>query len=147
MGLPSRSRLIREWFKWTGIELSATAGIKFAKIVAEAIRLLKGAKNNKDSGGEERRVRKGNYMTLTNLVLIALFVEAIVQQLKPIWDKTAGKITVAEIVSMCLGVLIAVAWRRLISWPGWWRSASRCCCTFLYVPHRRGVGPRAELRA
>lgn len=47
-------------------------------------------------------------MTLTNLVLIALFVEAIVQQLKPIWDKTAGKITVAEIVSMCLGVLIAV---------------------------------------
>ena len=47
-------------------------------------------------------------MTLTNLVLIALFVEAIVQQLKPIWDKTAGKVTVAEIVSMCLGVLIAV---------------------------------------
>jgi len=47
-------------------------------------------------------------MTLTNLVLIALFVEAIVQQLKPIWDRTAGKITVAEIVSMCLGVLIAV---------------------------------------
>ena len=47
-------------------------------------------------------------MTLTNLVLIALFVEAIVQQLKPIWDKTVGKITVAEIVSMGLGVLIAV---------------------------------------
>jgi hypothetical protein len=47
-------------------------------------------------------------MTLSNLVLIALFVEAIVQQLKPIWDKTAGKIAVAEIVSMCLGVLIAV---------------------------------------
>jgi hypothetical protein len=44
--------LIREWFKLTGIELSATAGIKFAKIVAQAIRLLKGAKNDKDSGGE-----------------------------------------------------------------------------------------------
>lgn len=47
-------------------------------------------------------------MTITNLILIALFVEAIVQQLKPVWDKTAGKITVAEIVSMCIGILIAI---------------------------------------
>ncbi len=47
-------------------------------------------------------------MSLTNLILIALFAEAIVQQLKPLWDKTAGKITVAEIVSMSLGVLIAI---------------------------------------
>ena len=47
-------------------------------------------------------------MNLTDLILIALFVEAIVQQLKPIWDKTAPKITVAEIVSMCIGVAIAV---------------------------------------
>ncbi|MPM06105.1 hypothetical protein SDC9_52401 [bioreactor metagenome] len=44
--------LTREWFTWTGIELSATAGIKFAKIVAEAIQLLKDGKNDKDSGGE-----------------------------------------------------------------------------------------------
>jgi len=50
-------------------------------------------------------------MTITNLILIALFVEAIVQQLKPLWDKTAGKITVAEIVSMCLGILIAIVAR------------------------------------
>jgi hypothetical protein len=50
-------------------------------------------------------------MSLTDLILIALFVEAIVQQLKPLWDKTAPKITVAEIVSMCLGVLIAVVAR------------------------------------
>jgi len=47
-------------------------------------------------------------MTLTNMILIALFIEAIVQQLKPFWDKTAGKITIAEIVSMCIGILIAV---------------------------------------
>lgn len=40
--------------------------------------------------------------------MIALFVEAIVQQLKSLWDETAGKITFVEIVSMCLGVLIAV---------------------------------------
>lgn len=48
-------------------------------------------------------------MDLTNLVILALFVEAIVQTLKPLWDKTAGKITVAEIVSMGIGVVVAVA--------------------------------------
>ncbi len=47
-------------------------------------------------------------MDLANLIILALFVEAIVQTIKPIWDKTAGKITVAEIVSMALGVVIAV---------------------------------------
>ena len=47
-------------------------------------------------------------MTLTNMILIALFIEAVVQELKPLWDKTAGKITIAEIVSMCIGILIAV---------------------------------------
>ncbi len=43
-------------------------------------------------------------MSLTNLILIALFAEAIVQQLKPLWDKTAGKITVAEIVTTSLSL-------------------------------------------
>ena len=47
-------------------------------------------------------------MDLANLIILALFVEAIVQTMKPIWDKTAGKITVAEIVSMAIGILIAV---------------------------------------
>ena len=47
-------------------------------------------------------------MDLANLIILALFVEAIVQTLKPLWDKTAGKITVAEIVSMGIGVVIAV---------------------------------------
>ena len=37
-------------------------------------------------------------MDLANLIILALFVEAIVQTMKPIWDKTAGKITIAEIV-------------------------------------------------
>ena len=46
-------------------------------------------------------------MDLANLIILALFVEAIVQTLKPLWDKTAGKITVAEIVSMGIGVVIA----------------------------------------
>jgi len=47
-------------------------------------------------------------MDLANLIILALFVETIVQTLKPLWDKTAGKITVAEIVSMAIGVVIAV---------------------------------------
>jgi len=47
-------------------------------------------------------------MDLGNLIILALFVEAIVQAMKPIWDKTAGKISVAEIVSMAIGVVIAV---------------------------------------
>ena len=47
-------------------------------------------------------------MDLTNLIILALFVEAIVQTIKPLWDKTAGKITVAEIVSMGFGVVFAV---------------------------------------
>lgn len=47
-------------------------------------------------------------MDLANLIILALFVEAIVQTVKPIWDKTAGKITVAEIVSMGIGIVIAV---------------------------------------
>jgi hypothetical protein len=46
-------------------------------------------------------------MDLANLIVLALFVEAIVQTLKPLWDKTAGKITVAEIVSMGIGIVIA----------------------------------------
>ena len=46
-------------------------------------------------------------MDLANLIILALFVEAIVQTMKPIWDKTAGKITTAEIVSMAIGVVIA----------------------------------------
>ena len=48
-------------------------------------------------------------MDLANLIILALFVEAIVQTMKPIWDKSAGKITIAEIVSMAMGVVIAVA--------------------------------------
>jgi len=47
-------------------------------------------------------------MNLTDLLLIALFIEAIVNVLKPLWDKTAGKITTAEVVSMGVGVVIAV---------------------------------------
>lgn len=46
--------------------------------------------------------------SVVNLVLIAMFIEAIVQAVKPIWDKTAKKLTVAEIVSMVVGIVIAI---------------------------------------
>ena len=49
-GADEPATLIKEWFRWTGVELTATAGIKFAKITAEAIKVLKGAKDDKDSG-------------------------------------------------------------------------------------------------
>lgn len=47
-------------------------------------------------------------LPIGQLLLLALFIETIVNFLKPIWDKTAARITTAEIVSMCLGVLLAV---------------------------------------
>lgn len=47
-------------------------------------------------------------MDLANLIIMALFIEAIVNVLKPIWDKNAGKITVAEIVSMAIGIVISI---------------------------------------
>lgn len=47
-------------------------------------------------------------MYLTDLILLALFIEAIVNVLKPIWDKNAGKVTTAELVSMGVGVAVAV---------------------------------------
>ncbi len=50
-------------------------------------------------------------MNITSLIIIALFVEAVVQTLKPLWDRTAGRVTVAEIVSMAIGVAIAIVAR------------------------------------
>jgi len=47
-------------------------------------------------------------MNITDLIIIALFIEAIVNALKPIWDKSAKKLTAAEIVSMSIGVIFAV---------------------------------------
>ena len=47
-------------------------------------------------------------MDFTNLIIIALFIETVVNWLKPLWDKSAPRMTVAEIVSICIGVVIAV---------------------------------------
>lgn len=46
-------------------------------------------------------------MDITSIMLLALFVEAVIQVIKPLWDKTAGTISVTEIVSMALGAVFA----------------------------------------
>lgn len=50
-------------------------------------------------------------MNFSDIVLIALFIEAVVNALKPIWTKGEAKITVAEYVSMSIGILIAATCR------------------------------------
>lgn len=45
---------------------------------------------------------------ITDVILISLFIEAIVNTLKPIWTGSEKKLTVTEYVSMALGILLAV---------------------------------------
>lgn len=47
-------------------------------------------------------------ITITDLILIALFIEAIVNAIKPIWTGE-NKLTASEYVSMAIGILLAVA--------------------------------------
>lgn len=48
---------------------------------------------------------------MTDVILIALFIEAIVNALKPLWTKGEGQLTVSDYVSMGMGVLLAVTCR------------------------------------
>ena len=48
-------------------------------------------------------------MNLVMIITFAVLIEAIVQLVKPLWgDAQIGKLTVTEIVSMALGVVVAV---------------------------------------
>ena len=48
-------------------------------------------------------------MNIVDLVLVAMFIEAVVTALKPLWEPEEGKrLSVAEIVSMSVGVVLAV---------------------------------------
>ena len=40
--------LIKEWFKWTTIELGASAGVKVTKIISDGIQKIIEAKKKKD---------------------------------------------------------------------------------------------------
>lgn len=48
-------------------------------------------------------------MTITDLMMIALFIEAIVNALKPIWQEGGEKMSASEYVAMGLGVIFAVS--------------------------------------
>lgn len=47
-------------------------------------------------------------ITATSILAIALFIEAVVQAAKPIWNEEAKKLSIPELVSMGVGILIAV---------------------------------------
>lgn len=44
----------------------------------------------------------------TDVILIALFIEAIVEAIKPLWTKGENKLSVSELVAMGMGILLAV---------------------------------------
>ena len=48
---------------------------------------------------------------IINIIMLALFVEAIVSAIKPIWKDGGKGLTVTEIVSIVIGVVLAVALR------------------------------------
>lgn len=66
------------------------------------------------------------FFEITDVILIALFIEAIINALKPIWTKGEPQLTATEYVSMGMGVLLAVtckinmlAWVVEIEYPMW----------------------------
>ena len=63
---------------------------------------------------------------ITDIILIALFIEAIVNALKPLWTKGENKMTVSEFVAMGMGILLAVtckinmlAYIVELTYPAW----------------------------
>jgi hypothetical protein len=46
-------------------------------------------------------------MKILAVISIAILIEAVIQAIKPIWDPAAGKLTIPEIVSMAIGVVVA----------------------------------------
>lgn len=79
-------------------------GVEVVNTNSAAVKIATPVLNETETGD----ANAGTEVSITNLMLIALFIEAIIQTIKPIWDKTAGKITPAEIASMGAGILIAV---------------------------------------
>lgn len=63
---------------------------------------------------------------ITDIILISLFIEAVVNALKPLWAKDGGRMSVSEMVSMGMGILLAVTCRINmlayvvdIAYPAW----------------------------
>lgn len=70
-------------------------------------------------------------MYMIDYVLIAMFIEAVVSAIKPLWSKDGERMSVAEMVSLGLGVVLALVCRMnvmvyMVDWdvlregvPGW----------------------------
>ncbi len=57
-------------------------------------------------------------MNIVMILTFAILIEAVVQLVKPLWgEKMLGKLSITEIVSMALGVLIAVLAKLNIAEP------------------------------
>ena len=63
---------------------------------------------------------------ITDVILISLFIEAVVNAIKPIWSSEAEGFSVSDYVSMAMGVLLAVtckinmlAYVVDIAYPAW----------------------------
>lgn len=63
---------------------------------------------------------------ITDIILIALFIEAIVNALKPIWTTGENKLSISECVAMAMGILLAVtckinmlAYVVELTYPAW----------------------------
>jgi hypothetical protein len=48
-------------------------------------------------------------ISISDVILISLFIEAIVGALKPLWSKDDEKLSISEYVSMGMGILLAVS--------------------------------------
>ena len=48
-------------------------------------------------------------MPIVNILLLAVLIEAVVSAIKPLWSKDSERMSVAEIVSICLGVGLCVS--------------------------------------
>lgn len=46
-------------------------------------------------------------LTVTNIIVISLFIEAIVQAVKPLWNAESKKLSLPECLSMGVGILVA----------------------------------------
>ena len=46
---------------------------------------------------------------MISIIMLALFIEAIVSALKPLWKEGGEPLSITEIISLCMGVLVAVA--------------------------------------
>lgn len=50
-------------------------------------------------------------ITIANIIVLALFIEALIQAIKPIWNHEAKKLSLPELLSMAAGIIVAVLGR------------------------------------